>query len=138
MNGNTADNDPIRRYLETATPKEQREFSEALLASRSKANSGTPSIPESTVRASRLLFVALVIFWVISLGWSEDLVLSLGVLTLLGAVACFPNETAAATGRLGLRTAVTRPSHPWILFVIVWLALLFFGLAAASTWSGAA
>ena len=77
----------IREYLETAAPEEHKEFAEALLSSRKKIDSPTPSIPESTIRASRRFFVVLAIFYVISLGWSEALLTSVGFLVLLGAIA---------------------------------------------------
>ena len=136
MNDKQVD-DTIRRYLETGTPEEQKEFAEALLSSQKKINDPTPSIPAATIRASRFLFVVLAAFIVISLGRREELVKLLPLLVLLGAMAWFPNEIAAATGRIGFRTAVSRPSHPWILFVLVWLFLLLFGLAAASRWGAA-
>lgn len=124
---------PIQKYMETATPEEQEELSRSLLASQARIER-TSRISERTIRASRLLSSAIILAYLSSSTWNEDLIKSVGFFFLLGAIAWFPNEVAAATGRIGIRPAVSRPSHPWFLFIAAWLFLLPLGFFAILQW----
>ena len=128
----------VRKYLENATPEEQQEFSEALLSRQSGIGSDQHGVPPSVVSISRLVWLMVVVLSILAMGWREDAIWAAVFLVVLGAVAWFPNETAAATGRLGVGTAVSRPSHPWVLFVVAWLFLLLIGVVATLKLFGAA
>jgi len=121
----------VRQYLESATPEQQRQFSKALLSRQSRVDGSASAIPGSVILASRVASLVAISTYALSVGWSEDLLTAGAAFVILGAVAWFPNELAAATGRLGAGPAVSRPSHPWVLLVIVWIFLLMMALAGA-------
>jgi hypothetical protein len=130
------DKSPFERYLETASPEEQRELGDALLAAQERTNPERGGVPESTIRISRALWLLVVVLVVVSSEWGEQLLRTLAMLVLLGAVAWFPNETAVAVGRLGYGPNVSRASNPRILFAIAWVFLALTAVAAVLRWVG--
>ena len=126
-------NGPIQRYLHSATPEGQKAFG-AALAGRKK--SMPAAVSGSMIMASRWLSLGIAISYLLSSGWSAETLQAMAFLVLLGAVAWFPNEAAEATGRIGLGSAVSRRSHPWILFVLVWVFLAVFGSLSVVQWMG--
>jgi hypothetical protein len=124
-------NRAVRKYLDNATPEQKREFFSALLSRESRIKGQERrGISDVVIRRSRVcsLIVALLYAWAV--GWSEELIRAAAILVLLGAIAWFPNEVAAATGRLGIGPAVSRPSHPWFLFVAAWIFWCLIGIVA--------
>jgi hypothetical protein len=116
---------PTERYLAKATPQEQRDFANALLAGRARvASLEENDISRRAVLASRLLSLPIIGFYIASVGLGPQLIRVLAGLTLCIAMAWFPNQVARATGRIGGQTGISRPSHPRIALVVAWLLLL--------------
>ena len=118
---------PIQRFLENASPEEQKRFGRALLDVEEEKRG--PEVSEIVVRRSRLFSVIPLAAVLVSVAFGASPRLLLGSV-LLFAVAWFPNEVAAGTGRLGMGPAITRASHPGILLGIVWAFLALFVVAA--------
>ena len=116
----------IQRYWENASPEEQQKFAKTLLDAEARVRKDS-SVPPSVIRTSRLASAAIVGAYALG----DGLVLGfrgIFAFAFLVAIAWFPNQLARATGRMGVGTAVSRPSHPWVLLIIVWMLLLVFAL----------
>mgnify|MGYP001060570270 CR=1 FL=1 len=118
---------PIPRFLENASPEEQKRLGRALLDAEEKKRGA--EVSEVVVRRSRLLSLIPLAALLVHVAFDAGPRLLLGSV-LLFAVAWFPNEVAAGTGLLGMRPAVTRASHAGILLGIVWAFLVLFVVRA--------
>jgi hypothetical protein len=130
--------DAIRKYMESATPEEQRQLADAFLDSKSRAS--TPEhkeVPRRFVVASRILSLISISLVLMSIEWNADDARWVIGMCFVGALAWFPNEISRATGRLGIGTPIRRPSNPWVVLFLAWIFLLLPIVASIVDWSRA-